>query len=88
VSYRVALSREAEKILDRIDRATEQRLRTRLRELEANPFDPRISKLLTQARGQRSSRVGGWRIIFDVNQAEGTVAVSSIRPRGQAYRRL
>ena len=85
---RAELSAEAEKTLDRLDRPTAARIRARLRELEADPFDARISKPLVQAEGKRSSRVGGWRIIFIVEQTARALSVLAIRPRGQAYKRI
>jgi mRNA interferase RelE/StbE len=88
VTFRILLSDEAEKILDRMDRPTAERIRVRLRELEADPFEPRISKLLVKAGGKRSSRVGGWRIIFAADRAQKAVEVFSIRPRGEAYKRM
>jgi mRNA-degrading endonuclease RelE of RelBE toxin-antitoxin system len=47
VNYRVSISHEAEKVLDRLDRPTEQRIRARLVQLAADPFDPRLSAPLT-----------------------------------------
>ena len=62
--YRIFLAREAEKILDRLDRPTEQRIRARLAQLADDPFDTRLSAPLTEREGLRKSRVGGWRILF------------------------
>jgi hypothetical protein len=43
VNYRVVLAHEAEKILDRLDLPTEQRIRTRIIQLAEDPFDARLS---------------------------------------------
>jgi hypothetical protein len=43
VSYRISLSAEAEKTLDRMDRVLERRCRLRLLELANDPFEPRLS---------------------------------------------
>jgi mRNA interferase RelE/StbE len=66
VKFRISVSHEAEKVLDRLDRPTEGRLRARLVQLADDPFDPRISAPLTERAGVRKSRVGGWRILFTV----------------------
>jgi len=87
-SFRVHLAAEAEKALDRLDRPTADRIRARLRQIGAAPFEPRISKPLVAAQGKRSSRVGSWRIVFAVDTERAAVHVFSIRPRGQAYKRL
>ena len=42
VSYRVIIAHEAEKILDRLDRPTELRIRTRIIQLSEDPFGPTI----------------------------------------------
>lgn len=68
MNYRVNVSREAEKVLDRLDRLTERRLRARLAQLADNPFDPRLSAPLTERHGVRKSRVGGWRILYTVER--------------------
>jgi len=43
VNFRVSLTHEAEKTLDRIDRVMERRIRARLHQLANDPFDPRLS---------------------------------------------
>ena len=88
MSYRTEFSREALKRRDRLDEATYQRIERRLDELEANPYDPRISKLLKGLEGMRSSRVGAWRVVYTVQENAKTIYVVAIRPRGEAYRNL
>lgn len=60
MSYRVVIADEAEKILDRMDRPSEKRIRSRIMQLAEDPFDPRLSAALTERAGVRKSRVGGW----------------------------
>jgi mRNA-degrading endonuclease RelE of RelBE toxin-antitoxin system len=36
--------------------------------------------------GARYSRVGNWRIIYRVNEEEGILDITAIRPRGSAYK--
>ena len=59
MTYQVKLTREAEKMLDRLDRPAERRIRQRMVLLSEDPFDPRISSPLTERAGLRKSRVGG-----------------------------
>jgi mRNA-degrading endonuclease RelE of RelBE toxin-antitoxin system len=56
----------------------------RIDQLATDPFA--VSKPLRAAAGARSARVGGYRIIFDVDTATQTVFVTDIGPRGQIYR--
>jgi mRNA interferase RelE/StbE len=86
VSYRVAIAHEAEKVLDRLDRATERRIRTRIIQLADDPFDPRLSSPLIQRTGIRKSRVGGWRILFSVDREAGILYVVTVDTRGQVYK--
>ena len=86
--YEANLSREAAKNLDRLDRATPARIHERLDQLRENPRDPRISKQLKGVLGLRSSRVGGWRILYAVNDEAKLIFIVAIRPRGEAYRDL
>lgn len=88
MSYGVRLSREAVKTLDRMDSKLEKRIRNRLHELSDDPLDPRLSKSLTDMEGLRSSRVGGWRILYTIDNSANAVIVLAVRPRGQAYRHL
>ena len=86
MTYRVVIAHEAEKILDRLDRPTEQRTRTRFRQLAENPFDPRLSAPLTERAGVRKSRVGGWRILFTVDCEAKVLSIVTVNTSGQVYR--
>jgi len=88
VSFEVRLEPPAAKKLGTLDRAMRERIIRRLRELAADPFDPRIAKPLKGARKLRSSRVGGWRILYVLRAEEHAVYVVSVNPRGRAYRDL
>lgn len=86
MSYRVLIAHEAEKILDRLDRPTEQRIRTRIIQLAEDPFDARLSAPLTERAGVRKSRVGGWRVLFTANRDTKTLFVLTVDTRGQVYK--
>jgi len=86
VRFRVYLSHEAEKVLERLDRPAERRIRARLLQLADDPFDPRLSSPLTERAGVRKSRVGGWRILFTVDRDQMIVNVVTVDTRGQVYR--
>jgi mRNA interferase RelE/StbE len=86
LSYRVQLSLPAKKQLDRLDQVTARRLDDRLKELTFDPYSTRISKAIKMEPGQRTSRVGDWRIIYRVNEINQEIMVTAFRPRGKAYR--
>ena len=86
MKYQVSVSNEAEKVLDRLDRNAQRRLRARFVQLGDDPFDPRLSAPLTERPGARKSRVGGWRILFTVDRAAMIVNVATVDTRGQVYK--
>ncbi len=85
MNYRINVAREAEKVLDRLDRPTERRIRKRIVLLAEDPFDPRLSSPLTERAGLRKSRVGGWRILFTVDRATKVMYILTVDTRGQVY---
>lgn len=86
MSYLVHLSSEAAKTLRRLDKKLSGRIVRRLEELSQAPLDPRRSKQMETARGQRYSRVGDWRIVYTVDEREKILCVLAIRPRSRAYK--
>lgn len=85
MSYDLAFGRQAQKEIKTLDAATVKRMEDRFRQLSHNPFDPRISKPIKIKPGRRTSRVGDWRIIYQVNESEMIIEIISIWPRGKAY---
>ena len=88
MSYQILLTDRAAKDLDRLNRDTQQRILRRLEQLAGNPYDPRFSAALVNKGGLRKSRVGAWRIIFTVDDAQRIVSVLTIERRGQVYQRI
>jgi len=86
VKYRVVIAHEAEKALDRLDRTSEHRLRTRIIQLAGDPFDPRLSAPLTARAGIRKSRAGGWRILYSAHPDTKILNVLAVDTRGQVYK--
>lgn len=80
----VEYSRQALRTLERIDRATSQRIRAKVRQLASDP--QALANNVTALKGSDGLmrlRVGDWRVIY----AEGLVVVLVVRvaPRGSAY---
>jgi mRNA interferase RelE/StbE len=88
LKYEIRLSRRAERDLDRLDRATQNRIVRRLEQLSEDPYDPRISAPLTGVGNLRKSRVGAWRIIYQVVEEAKIVLVVMVERRGQVYKRI
>ena len=88
MKYRVELSNRGTRDLDRLDRDVQQRMMRRLEQLAQNPHDARLSAPLTNQGGLRKSRVGGWRILFTVDDEKRLLQVVTIERRGQVYQRI
>lgn len=85
MTYTLRLSREATKTLDKVDRATKERIRARLGELQEDPSRQGKAKPVIGTGDLFSSRVGDWRILYRMDEGEEVVSVVAIRSRGQAY---
>jgi mRNA interferase RelE/StbE len=86
VSYRVEFTHRAAKEMKRLDRTTIKRLEAKIDTLALDPFDPHISKQMETDPDSRYTRVGDWRIIYQVEEATRTVNIMAIRPRSRAYK--
>ncbi len=86
MSFRVEFSHQAAKELKRLDRATIKRIEARIDELAQDPFNPRISQQKETDPESRKSRVGDWRIIYQVEEEGQVINIAAIRPRSGAYR--
>ncbi len=84
---RLVFRRAAEKALDRIQADRRGQILTRLKELAAEPTSRGADvKPLSGATSLRL-RVGDYRVLFSVDDAEGTLTVELIRTRGDVYKR-
>jgi len=85
MSYDLSLGRQAKKEIKSLDTSTVKRIEDRFQQLSDNPLDPRISKAIKMSPGRRTSRVGDWRIIYELNESGRVIEIVSISPRGKAY---
>ncbi len=88
MKYRVELSNRGTRDLDRLGRDVQQRMMRRLEQLAQDPHDARLSAPLTNQGGLRKSRVGGWRILFTLDDEKRLLQVVTIERRGQVYQRI
>jgi mRNA-degrading endonuclease RelE of RelBE toxin-antitoxin system len=88
MSYALRVDKQAAKTLKSLDQPTIKRLLARLTQLTKNPFDRRTSSPLEMEPSVRKSRVGDWRVFYEVDEAEQVIAVVAIKPRSRAYRKL
>jgi mRNA interferase RelE/StbE len=88
VKRHLVLAKRAASTLRRLDRDLQKRIIERLDQLCENPLSSPLSDWVEGAPDLQKSRVGGWRILFRMEQTREELLVVSIRPRGQAYRGL
>lgn len=81
----VQLSTSAAKYLSALDKTTRRRITDKLHTLANDPLDLRCSYPL-QGTTKRSSRVGNYRILFEIDNQN--LIVAAIGPRGQIYRKV
>ncbi|MFZ5452192.1 MAG: type II toxin-antitoxin system RelE family toxin [Thermodesulfobacteriota bacterium] len=86
--YGIEVSHRADKMLGRLDRKTVNRIRDRIDQLAVDPCNPRLSDELAMIKGQRYSRVGDWRLIFEVRETERTIFVATVQHRSRVYKEL
>lgn len=84
--YTVRISNPVAAYLERLDGSIRKRIVERLRQLAEDPLAH--SKPLSGVGGLRSSRVGDYRIILEVEGDQLLVLIVRIGPRGQVYRNL
>ncbi|HZS00930.1 MAG TPA: type II toxin-antitoxin system RelE/ParE family toxin [Chloroflexota bacterium] len=88
--WRVIVAHEAESTLRRLDRRQQTRLRAAIDRLGEGP-SPGPGRDIRPLHGVPDLwrlRVGGWRILFTVQNGPRVISVAAVRPRGQAYRGL
>ena len=86
MTYEVRLSRRALRYLQRLGTQDQRRISKKIDEIIDAPTEPSVAKPLSGAEGLRSARVGGWRIIFSVDEGQKVIRIAQIGPRGQVYR--
>jgi mRNA-degrading endonuclease RelE of RelBE toxin-antitoxin system len=85
LALKVKLTGTPYKYLESLDRPTRERILSKLKAIAEDPYDARLSKPLV-GQDKRTSRVGTYRIIFEI--VVGDLIVDDIGPRGQVYRNL
>ena len=83
--YRVRLARHVEKQLRELPGNVRGRVIAALRVIQN---DPTVGiKLRGELAGSRRYRVGGYRIVYQVVEAERLILIENVRHRSRVYRR-
>lgn len=84
MSYQVLLFQSAQKDVKGLSKAMSNRVQAALEEIAKNPRG-RHSKKLTAAKGVYRWRVGDFRILYEIHDANQQVHVHRVVPRKDAY---
>jgi len=87
--YVVDLSQRAQKFLDKLDTSTNGRIKERLKRLATEPV-PSDSKFITREGNDKvfRYRIGDYRALYKVKEAEKIVLVAKIDKRPRIYDRI
>ena len=87
-SWKVELSKDSLKYLKKLNKKTSQKILTSLEDLES-PESPlshkNVRPLVGKLKGFYRLRIGGFRIIFELDRENKRIGVLLIIPRGNAY---
>jgi len=86
LNYEVRLSQTAQEFLAKLDKHLHERIAKRLMRLGENPV-PSDSKFIRREQGEKMFRyrVGDYRALYKVKEAERVVLVTKIDKRPRAY---
>jgi mRNA interferase RelE/StbE len=84
--YKITFTTQAAKALLKMPRNTAQLIREKLNQVAADPFGSLSNAKKLQGRSGYRLRVGDWRVIYEINQAEIVIVVLKIAPRGEVYK--
>lgn len=84
--YAVELSQRAQKFLEKLDNHIRERIEERLRNLNSNPI-PSDAKFITREDNDKifRHRIGDYRALYKVKDAEKIVLVTKIDKRPRVY---
>jgi mRNA interferase RelE/StbE len=83
--YEVLLERSVERALKRLAQSDFTRILVTLKGLSSNPRPPGCKKLVGGERDWRV-RVGDYRVLYEIDDAEKAVRILNVKHRRDAYR--
>jgi mRNA-degrading endonuclease RelE of RelBE toxin-antitoxin system len=83
VSYKIEITKRAEKDLDGLDRSVENQVRDQIKKLGLDPYH--LSQPVRMEAGERKARVRDWRIFLEIDDAARKITILAVRHRKRAY---
>ncbi len=86
--YEVRLQRQALRYYNRCSKNIAERLAACFASLESDPLNPDTKAMKGELKGCRRARVGGLRVVYEVDEDAMIVQVLLISPRGDVYKKI
>jgi mRNA interferase RelE/StbE len=84
--YKVFETSAAQKALRRMQPQWADRIRSKIEEIAASPYDAHNNVTKLQGRDGYRLRVGDWRILYELHNGELVLLMVDVLPRGSAYK--
>ena len=84
--YQIKFTKQAYKALRRLPSDVVGRIRDKLAQVAKDPYGQYKNVTKLQNRTGYRLRIGDWRVIYDVEDAELVILVLKVGPRGDIYR--
>jgi mRNA interferase RelE/StbE len=82
----IVLHRRAARYFERMDERLKEQLRNKLKEMAVDPFKmPGVKPMQGEWKGYYRLRHGDLRVIYTFQEANNTIIVAHIGPRGDVY---
>lgn len=85
--WRIKMKRQPAKMLRRLPKPLLTRIRDAVWDLAHDPYPPGSRKLVGYKNLYRI-RVGDWRVVYTIRDAELVILIVRVAPRGSAYHNL
>lgn len=72
--------------MNKIPRTVTKLIREKLEAIAANPYADHPNAKKLQGRDGYRLRVGGWRVIYEIQNEQLVILVLRVAPRGEVYR--
>ena len=83
--YRVVTTKSFDKAMAKLPVNWQKRIVAKIREVAANPYGPNNNLTRLQGRNGYRLRVGGWRVIYELEDDRFVMLVLEVGPRGGIY---
>jgi mRNA interferase RelE/StbE len=85
MTYHIVFTKQADRTLRKLPRNLSDLIRSKLDQVAADPYAHHGNVTKLQNRAGFRSRVGDWRVIYEIQDDQVIILVLKIAPRGGVY---